>query len=337
MDAASLLDSRPNLSNRVQAAGELIVVVGLLEAELWSLRSWAPAWLHLVVYATLGATVVASVARQKAVAEPAEPTVGRGRAWAEAVAACLILTTILLTAAWFVGDRNETFEFVFLQKSPLKLANWLLGKFGAALTQQLALQWFLWPVCREITRSRTGGTVLAAVLFGFVHLPSPTLVAITLIAGLVWISLYRRSGLLAPLVAVHMVLATLAHGALPERLTYDMRVGMTAVADLDRFAALEDPKTRQINRRLKKNRGDLRHFSSTAYYQAQGGTEAALIRGLFRDILERPASDADIAFWQDQHLANPRDQIPSIFLASDEYAQVQARRRAAGQSGHLIR
>ena len=329
MDAVSSLDARPDSSYRLRAAAELVVVLGLLEAELWSLRGWAPAWFHVVVYAILGTTVGLSVARRRAAM--VAPTLGAGWSWLEATAACLVLSTILMVAAWFLGDRNETFEFVFLQKPPLKLANWLLGKFGAALAQQLALQWFLGPVCREITRSRTLGMVLAASLFGLVHLPSVTLVAITLIAGLVWISLYQRSGRLAPLVAVHMILATLAHGALPERLTYDMRVGMTAVADLERFAALGDPKNRQINRRLKDNRADLRHFASAAYYEAQGGTDPDFVRGLFRDILERPATDADVAFWQNQKLANPRDQIPSIFLASDEYAKVQAARRVAGK------
>ena len=69
---------------------------------------------------------------------------------------------------------------------------------------------------------------------------------------MIWIMLYSRSGRLAPLILSHMILATLAHGGLPERLTYDMRVGSSALADQERFTALNDPKVRQRNRRLKE-------------------------------------------------------------------------------------
>ena len=331
MNVAAPLAARVDASDRLRAGAELLIVVGLLEAELWSLRGWAPAWLHVVVYALLGGTIAASVHRRRGRVEIAEASPRAGRAWVEAAVVGTVLSAILLVAAGFVGDRNETYEFVFLQKPPGKLAVWLVGKFAAALGQQLALQWFLWPLGLEVTRSRAGGTALAAAIFGFVHLPSPTLVAITLIAGLAWVVLYRRSGRLAPLVASHMVLATLAHGALPERLTYDMRVGMTATADSARFAALEDPHVRQINRRLKEHRDDLRRYSAPAYYQAQGGTDPAFIRALCRDILARPATDADVAFWQGQHFARIREQIPSIFLASDEYANLRAARAAEGE------
>ena len=332
MDAA-LLDARPQFSNRFRAAVELAVVVALLEAELWNLRGWAPGWLNVGIYAVLIATVIMSIARRHAEgrSESKEIAASPRTAWFEATVACVVLSTILMVAASFLGDANETFEFVFLQKPPLKLFNWLVGKFGAALGQQLALQWFLGPVCREVTRSRSIGTILAAAIFGLVHLPSPTLVAITFLAGLVWLVLFERSGRLAPLVISHMVLATLAHGGLPERLTYDMRVGMTATADLHRFAALEDPKARQINRRLKEHREDLRYFTSDDYYQAEGGTDSGFLRGLFRDVLGRSATDADLTFWQAQQLKNFRDQVPSIFLASDEFARIDARRRAEGK------
>ena len=329
---APLVVARPDPSPRLRPLAELLVVVGLLEAELWSLRGWAPAWLNVAVYGLLIGTVLASLARRRAEgADAAEssPAVGAGRAWLEAAGVGFLLSAVLMGAACFLGDRNETFQFSFLHKPPLAMGRWLLGKFGAALGQQLALQWFLWPVCREVVRSRAGGMALAAAIFGAVHLPSPTLVAITLIAGLAWVGLYRRGGRLAPLVASHMVLATLAHGGLPERLTYDMRVGLTAKADMGRFDALADPKVRQIDRRLKEHRAELKRYASPAYYASRGGTDDGFIRGLFVDILGRPATDADVAFWRGQQFANPREQMASIFLASDEYAARLARDPAA--------
>ena len=228
------------------------------------------------------------------------------------------------------GDANETFEFLFLDKPPLKFANWTLGKFGAALFQQLALQLFLWPACLEMTRSRISGAVLASALFGLIHLPSPTLVVITTLAGFIWILFYRRSGRIAPLVFTHMILATLAHGSLPERLTYDMRVGQAATDDMKRFEDLNDPHNRLINRRLKHNRASLKHFTTAEYYESQGGNLPDLVRGLFRDILGRPATESDVAFWTNRATSRTAQaDIVNVLLASDEYAEIEEARRAS--------
>lgn len=329
--AVAFLDRSNGVGDRVRPLAELIVVVGLLEAELWVLRARGPAWLNVLVYALILGVAWAATERRRRANPPAPaPEVGAVRAWAEVLAAGLALSIILMVAAGRVGDASETFEFAFLDKTPAKLAFWLVGKFIAALLQQLALQKFLWPAWCEITRSRSTGAILAAVTFGMIHLPSPTLVAITTLAGLAWVALYQRSGRIAPLIFSHMILATLAHGALPERLTYDMRVGSTATADRKRFEELSDPRIRLINRRLKDHRASLKQFASDAYFQAQGGSMPALIRGLHRDILGRPASDADVEFWTNRPMANPRTDLVNILLASDEYAAiVQARKVAA--------
>ena len=50
------------------------------------------------------------------------------------------------------------------------------------------------------------------------------------------------------------------------------------------------------------------------------------IRGLFREILGREATEADVAYWLARKLANPKLDLPSIFLASDEYAEIRSRR-----------
>ncbi len=341
MDAASI--ARPDGASirtreRLRPALELFAVVGMLEAELWFLRAHGPAWLNVLVYGSIVATLwLSHERRRKARTEDAPTVASPVRAWGEVLGATLVLSAMLVVAAWLVGDSSETFEFVFLDKPLPKLMAWLVGKFVAALGQQLALQLFLWPVCRELTRSRAGGTILAAMIFGLIHLPSPALVAITTLSGTVWIILYQRTGRLAPLIVSHMILATLAHGGLPERLTYDMRVGLSATADLKRFETLKDPKIRKANRRLKENRASLIYYSSDDYYRAQGGTFAGFVRGLFRDILDRPANDSDVEFWRTRNLANPRADIPSMFLASDEYAQLQERRKADAEKSSLRR
>ncbi len=335
MEAASIArDFGPlaPLRDRIWPLIELIAVVGLLELELWHLRSEGPAWLNVIVYGLIvGVAANSSRRRQRAGQAGEAAKVGAGRSWLEVGAVALTLSAILMGAAALVGDSNETFEFLFLDKPPWKLANWLVGKFGAALIQQMALQLFLWPVCRELSRSNAVGMVLAASLFGIIHLPSPTLVAITTLAGVVWIALYRRTARLAPLVVSHMILATLAHGGLPERLTFDMRVGLTATADMKRFEDLHDPRNRLINRRLKRSKADLKYFATQGYYEAQGGTLPGFIRGLHRDVLDREATDGDVAYWVGRNLAHPRDDIPSFFLGSDEHATVQARRASEGR------
>ena len=341
MDAASIsrLDGLTGPSgDRIRAVAELVVVVGLLEAELWSLRANGPAWLNVLVYSTI--VVVAWLSRERrrrAGLVSSFPEVGAVRAWVEVILTCAGLCAVLAVSARLVGDGNETFEFVFLDKPPTKLVGWVLGKFAAALGQQLALQWFLWPCWFEITRGRTAGALFAATTFGLIHLPSPTLVAITTLAGLAWIFAYQRTGRLAPLVASHMILATLAHGALPERLTFDMRVGSTALADMKRFDDLNDPRIRRINRRLKENRADLKWYTSQPYYNAQGGTMPGFIRGLFRDILGRAATDSDVTFWTTRTLANPRVDIVNILLASDEYAAILEARRSLREEPSLRR
>jgi membrane protease YdiL (CAAX protease family) len=328
MDAAAISPAT-RLSRPLRPLAELVVVVGLLEAELWFLRANAPGWLNALAY---GAIVLVAwlshESRRRAGFVATFPTIGASRAWFEVFSACAILSAILMIAAGLVGDPNETFEYIFLDKPPLKLFQWVSGKFAAALVQQLALQLFLWPVCFEVTRARASGAILAATIFGLIHLPSPTLVAITSLAGVVWIFFYQRSGRLAPLVLSHMILATLAHGALPERLTFDMRVGSTAMADMKRFGELNDPRIRLINRRLKENRSSLKHFTSPQYFEAQGGTMPGFIRGLFRDILDQAATDSDVEFWMTRKLANPQVDIVNILLASDEYAQILEARRA---------
>ena len=333
MDAAPI--NRPSylphvLRDRWRPIAELLGVIGLLEAELWDLRDRGPAWL---VALTFGLIVLAAgfscERRRRAGFVSVFRKVGAGRAWVEVSLACLVLSAVLVGSAPMVGDSNETFEFVFLDKGPAKLAIWIVGKFAAALIQQFALQLFLWPTCFELTRGRVSGAMLAASIFGLVHLPSPTLVAITFLAGMVWVGFYQRGGRLAPLVVSHMILATLAHGALPERLTYDMRVGSMATADMNRFEQLNDPKIRVINRRLKDNRASLKYYASEPYFQAQGGTLPGLIRGLFRDVLRREATDGDVAFWTGRKLANPQADMVNIFLASDEHAAIVEARKAA--------
>ena len=44
--------------------------------------------------------------------------------------------------------------------------------------------------------------------------------------------------------------------------------------------------------------------------------------------MNRPPSDTDVAYWINVRLPNPRVDIPTFFLSSDEYAAVVEARKA---------
>ena len=68
MEAASIAQDGgvfAPLRERVRPAIELLTVVGLLEAELWYLRAGGPAWLNVLVYGIIVATLWLSYDRRR--------------------------------------------------------------------------------------------------------------------------------------------------------------------------------------------------------------------------------------------------------------------------------
>ena len=102
----------------------------------------------------------------------------------------------------------------------------LAGLFVWGGAQQWALQTV---VLRESQRatSRSRGIVVAALLFGIVHLPNPFLAPVTAFAALVWCWLYDRYPNIMPTALSH-ALGTLAIlYAFDERITGRLRIGMS--------------------------------------------------------------------------------------------------------------
>ena len=91
-----------------------------------------------------------------------------------------------------------------------------------------AQQWVLQTVVlREAQRasSRAKGIVIAALLFGLVHIPNPLLAPVTAAAALVWCWLYDRYPNIVPLALSH-ALGTLAlRYAFDEAITGRLRIG----------------------------------------------------------------------------------------------------------------
>jgi hypothetical protein len=218
--------------------------------------------------------------------------------------------------------------FGFLAVSPQRSAAWLGQKALEAGGQQLVLQGFIAPLSLVLFGRRRASAVLAALIFGVLHLPSPTLAAVTGTSALVWIGLFRRRGFIGPLIASHILLATLAFAALPDRLTLRLRVGVCARDNLAHYAALEAPPAQAFLRELTAHGvvgrlwgGDfLRELTAHGVVgRLWGGDAAACVQELYRLIFGRSATPSEVrcgvaalGHWSPGRLA-------AVLMTTDEY------------------
>jgi membrane protease YdiL (CAAX protease family) len=103
-----------------------------------------------------------------------------------------------------------------------------LGSLAPLVLWGAAQQWVLQTlVLREAQRasSRAKGIVLAAVLFGAVHLPNPLLTPVTAAAALVWCWLYDRYPNIIPLALSHGLGTLALRYAFDEAITGRLRIG----------------------------------------------------------------------------------------------------------------
>jgi membrane protease YdiL (CAAX protease family) len=93
-----------------------------------------------------------------------------------------------------------------------------------ACGQQFALQTVLLREAQAVT-SRRVGIVLAAVVFGALHLPNPFLAPVTLLAAYTWCFLYDRHPNWLPLALSHALSSLAILASLDPGLTGRLRVG----------------------------------------------------------------------------------------------------------------
>lgn len=278
------LNERP-----ARAAIELVAVVVLVTVDLW--LAWDRPWLLALVRTLAAAVLIVSFLRRRAGWPPegGKGNMTAGRAWLEAAAVTLILGVAVHAWAAAISGPFDEPDLTLLRASVPALGLWLLRHLALAFIQQLALQLFLWPVGREVLGRDLPAVVAVAVLFGLGHLPSWPFAIATAIAATLWISLYRGSGRLAPLIASHVLLAALA-STLPDRLFYDMKVGAPAleIAADQRSLASEEKQAL------------LKAFTSPSYAAYRGGSDSGYVAGLYRDVLGRVADDHEVAYGVEQ-------------------------------------
>lgn len=104
----------------------------------------------------------------------------------------------------------------------------LLANFGVLVVWGVAQQWILQTVVlgeAQRVASRRAGVIVAALLFGAVHLPNPFLTLATVAGALGWCAIYARYPNILPL-AFSQAIGTLAvlH-AFDDRITGRLRIG----------------------------------------------------------------------------------------------------------------
>ena len=131
-----------------------------------------------------------------------------------ALAATLLLGIAVLAAGAFLGTLHDRRDF--------------LGTLGPLILWGGAQQWVLQTVVlREAQRatSRRRGIVIAALLFGAIHLPNPFLAPVTAAAGLLWCWLYDRYPSIIPLALSHALGTTAVLYAFTPEMTGRLRIG----------------------------------------------------------------------------------------------------------------
>jgi hypothetical protein len=279
----------------------------LFELDLWYFREQPLAAPRIAVLAALLAILGFSGLRRSIGIPPRQtPT----RAWAEALAWTAALSLALLVTSRALHRDYEGFAFGFLAVPPLRFAAWVGQKALEAGGQQLVLQHFIAPLSFALVGRLRASAALAAAIFGVLHLPSPTLVAVTGASALIWIRLYRRRGCILPLIASHMLLATVANGALPDRLSLRLKVGISARVDQAHYAALETPAAQALLRELTTPR---------VVERLWGGDVAACVQDLYRFVLGRSASPNEVREGEIALRHWPPGRLAAVLMTTDEY------------------
>jgi membrane protease YdiL (CAAX protease family) len=131
-----------------------------------------------------------------------------------ALALTLSLCLVILAAGAVIGTLHDRRDF--------------LGSLAPLILWGGAQQWILQTVVlREAQRvtSRNAGIVIAALLFGAVHLPNPFLAPVTAAAALFWCRLYDRYPNIIPLALSHALGTLAVLYAFDEGITGRLRIG----------------------------------------------------------------------------------------------------------------
>jgi hypothetical protein len=202
---------------RTAAIAEIAAMAAILLSYIWF---WQGAFrgaslLILVLYFGLG--ILSHVRRRESLRDIGLRLDNFPRAMGNVVLVVLPAAAATLAVGYAMGSwhfRGWT--------HPILQPLWMLGW---ATAQQYGLLCFFYRRFREISDAPWFATVGAAAVFATMHMPNGFLVAVTLAAGTVACTLYRRAPNLLAIGIGHAAISYVLLCALPFSITHGLRVG----------------------------------------------------------------------------------------------------------------
>ncbi|HKE44555.1 MAG TPA: hypothetical protein VKB41_08455 [Steroidobacteraceae bacterium] len=203
--------------SRSVAVVEVAALTGLLLSYIWG---WQGAFrgsglLIVVLYFGIG---IASHLRR---GESARQIGFRLDNWSTAFRGAFIAVGIAACFFLVLGAVLDTWHFPSVRQV-MTAAPWMVA-WGTA--QQYGLLCFFYQRLLEILQGPRAATLGAATLFAVFHVPNPLLLSVTLAAGIVSCTLYRRAPNVLALGLAHAAISFVIACALPFDVTHRMHVG----------------------------------------------------------------------------------------------------------------
>lgn len=199
---------------RLARWGEIVLVFGLLEAIMWTPRSFG----HSLLIVALAGSVLWFGFRGHTREELGLEWPSRsGTAWILGIG-CLVAIAIPAGALWMghavpANPGWPRFHNIW----PYVI--WAVG-------QQFLLQSFLYLRLESVVGARAA-VVAGTVLFTVAHLPNLPLTAMTFVGALFFTEMFRRYRSIYPLGIVHALLGIAIAYSFPDSLMHHMRVGLS--------------------------------------------------------------------------------------------------------------
>ena len=188
-----------------------IAIVGAVLVQVWFLEERYP---REIVFLPAGLIIALTIRHDWQHAEWGFDWRALWPGLIRALAVTFMLCLVILAAGALTGTLHDRRDF--------------LGSLAPLIPWGGAQQWILQTVVlREAQRatSRNTGIVIAALLFGAVHLPNPFLAPVTAGAALFWCRLYDRYPNIIPLALSHALGTLAVVYAFDDGITGRLRIG----------------------------------------------------------------------------------------------------------------
>jgi membrane protease YdiL (CAAX protease family) len=133
-----------------------------------------------------------------------------------------VVSLLAVLVGLALGNRPSFFGWHADRPLALQLAI----SAGWGLVQHYVLQGFINRRTQIIWGAGWLSVLVTAMIFSLLHFPNPTLMAATLIGGLIWAFIYQRAPNLFALALSHAVMSWVLVAALPESLLNHSRIGL---------------------------------------------------------------------------------------------------------------